>query len=140
MCDILITALGSVFEYALGVASGIWGGIALYRWNIRRKGIEEFSEAVYRELKEASELSDNIDERLTNWHRDSIRRLQAHAIFLKASRKRQWEKVKDAYELYTFTGKTHEYQNYQDFPRAGLHGREGLMELLANLLRKLHST
>lgn len=92
--------VGEIFSPIIGVVGAIIG-VFLGWWlsvvtasNIRKmRHFESFCEAIITEINNASNLPDNIDRRMGEFHVDSVRRLEGLAGYIELSCKKEWEKI-----------------------------------------------
>lgn len=128
MCETLKNYLLAIVNAALGVLAGI----ALHRWHIKRRGIEDFAAAVSDEIRELSKRPDNIDDGLVTWHSESIRRLEAFSLYLRTSEQRTWKTIQKEWDEYCLDGKQKNVATY-----LSVSGRKGLMDRISTLLYAL---
>lgn len=99
--------VGEIFSPIVGVIGTIIG-VFLGWWlsvvtasNIRKmRHFESFCEAIITEINNASNLPDNIDRRMGEFHFDSVRRLEGLAGYVELSCNKEWEKIKQSWIEY----------------------------------------
>ena len=117
----------------LGVFIGWWLSLLTIAKTRKMKCLDRFFEAVAFEIGDVLRLPDNMDKRLSDFHLDSVRRLEGIAGCVEAQHKKEWKKIEASWL---------DYKNLIDVDCNGIgsslkHGlvtRAIIMNQLRNLL------